>query len=286
MRSIPDVVARSTAAKRSAPMIRWRNVIAAAWLVAATVVYAAWGHRFYPIQHWLFFFWARAWAGALLFGLASLAAGVRLLALLRVSTVTLAERFTLATALGVLVFALGIYLVGLLGLLGPVFFFSWPATLLLVGARPLARQLRHVRTWFRAASIRALAPRTVPQLLATLFLLAGCLGVYLQVITPANIAFDARWYHLPIAETTPPRDESARSPRDGTWAPTRTSPAGFTRGPSSHRGPSSITSAWRCTSSTSSCSPPWWAWRRSRDGCWAACACRAPRPPCSCFPGW
>src|SRR6185369_13217047 len=75
------------------------------------------------------------------------------------------------------------------------------ATLILVGARPLARELRAVRDRYRAASLAALAPRTVPQLLAMLFLLAGCLGVYLQVISPQNIAFDARWYHIPIAES-------------------------------------------------------------------------------------
>src|SRR5579885_2784377 len=105
----------------------------AAWLIAAVIGFGWWTNRFFPLDEWLVFFWLRAWAGALLFGISSLAAGTRLVQLFRIPFGTIGERFTIAFALGVLTFALGIFLFGWAGLLGPVFFFAWPCLLLLAG---------------------------------------------------------------------------------------------------------------------------------------------------------
>ncbi len=172
----------------------------AAWLIAAVIGFGWWTNSFFPLDHWLAFFWLRAWAGALFFGISSLAAGTRLVELFRLPFGTVGERFTIAFALGVLTFALGIFLVGWIGLLGTVFFYAWPAVLLLVGGRTLARQCRHLFGALRRAGSRALSPVTRWQAISLAFLLVGTLGIYLQVLTPGNISFDARWYHLPIAE--------------------------------------------------------------------------------------
>jgi hypothetical protein len=172
----------------------------AAWLTIAAAGFAWWTNRYFPIDEWLAFFWMRAWAGALFFGIASLAVGVWLLRLLRIPFGTLGERFTLAFGLGVLTFALGIFLFGSLGLLGHVFFFMWPAALLLAGGRTLARQARHVLYVIRRTGGRVLLPASGWQTIAMAFLLLGTLGLYIQALTPGNISFDARWYHLPIAE--------------------------------------------------------------------------------------
>jgi len=174
---------------------------AVAWLLVAVGGFAAYANGFYPLREWLIFFWARAWVSALVFSGASLAIGVRVLVLLRVRTGQVLERCTLAFALGVLVFALGIYAAGLLGLLGRPFFAAWPALLLLVGGRGLALEVRRISRHLRRLGPRLALPQSPVQALAALLTLLGLFALYLHVITPSSISFDARWYHLPIAES-------------------------------------------------------------------------------------
>ncbi len=191
-------VKRSTAWRRTlAARGHW---LALSWLIVAITGFAVYAQQSYPLGDWAVLFWARAWLGALAFGVSSLAIGLRVLALLRLHAWSFAERSTVASALGVLTFALGIYLAGLVGCLGSVFFVLWPLLLLLLGAPALALHLsRFSRAWRKFGPAFAF-PQSVTQALAVLLVAAGAFALYLQVITPNNIGFDARWYHLTLAD--------------------------------------------------------------------------------------
>lgn len=169
-----------------------------AWLALSVLGFGWYIDRFYPLREWLTFFWLRAWALTILFAVSSLAVGLQALLVLRTED-EVPVKLTLAFALGVLIQGLGIYVGGVLGLLGLPFFGLWPALLLALGRRPLVRAARGVLQ--RASGLEAmLVPRTFGQAVAAIAVIGGATALYLQVITPSNIGFDARWYHLPIAE--------------------------------------------------------------------------------------
>jgi hypothetical protein len=178
---------------------RW-NWLAIASVVMALVVFTVHAERSYPLAEWSTFFWARAWLAMLAFGVASLATGLKELELLKVRAWSLAERSAVAMALGVLTFALGIYVVGLLGGLGLAFFLSFPALMLLFGGRALARHARQMARLRARFGPGFTFPQSLPQALAALLIAASAFGLYLQIITPGNISFDARLYHLVMAE--------------------------------------------------------------------------------------
>ena len=171
------------------------------WVVGAIVGFALYAHHRHPLGDWLTFFWARAWLGVALFGLASLAIGLRVLALLKLHAGTFVERTSMALAVGVLAFTLGLFVAGLFGLLGPRFFFAWPALLLVLGHRALLRYVRalaRLKTRFGPALF---FPQNAVQALAALAIAAGAFALYVQVLAPGSIGFDAKWYHVPTAES-------------------------------------------------------------------------------------
>jgi hypothetical protein len=184
---------------------RWiaRASIAATvvWLLVALLGFAAHTNGFYPLREWLTFLWARAWLGALVLHLASLAAGAKVLALLRAPIGRTLDRYVLAHAVGVLVFALGIYVAGLLGLLTRWFFFAWPTLLLLGGGRTLIADFKRIAKHLRSLGPKCALPQSPTHALSVLLIVGGVLLFYLRVVTPSSISFDARWYHLPIAES-------------------------------------------------------------------------------------
>ena len=175
------------------------SALTLAWLLLALVGFAVHVNGYYPLSEWLSFFWARAWVAALVFVAASLSVGIRLLQLLRVRSSRLLDRYSLAFALGVLAFALGIFVTGYVGLLGRAFFFIWPA-LLLASGRSSFRELRRVARHLRPLRGKWVLPQTPMQALAALLIVIGLLTLYVQGTAPDSITFDARWYHLPIAE--------------------------------------------------------------------------------------
>ncbi len=143
---------------------------------------------------------ARYWLFALLFSAACLAAGLRLLTVILPEPPRLGERLTLGFALGVLVFALGVFLGGLAGLFGRIFFFAWPGLMIAAGARPAWRELRRMRCHLRGFGARLFLPRGFVEATACILLGISLVAVYLQVMTPLNVGGDSYWYHLPIAE--------------------------------------------------------------------------------------
>jgi hypothetical protein len=182
---------------------RAARILAAARVVlvlAGLGVFALVADRHYPLRHWLFFLYARAWAMGLLFVAASLAAGARLLGWLLPEPGPLGERLSISFALGVLVFGLGIFVGGLCGLYGVWFFFLWPAALLAFGGRALFASARRTLARLGRFGIRLVQPRGLAEGIAVMGLAVGLGAVYLVVITPSNQGGDAHMYHLPIAE--------------------------------------------------------------------------------------
>jgi hypothetical protein len=172
----------------------------AAALMLGSVLLLRGVHPHYPIERWLFWLYLRAFALALLFGTSCLLAGHAIVrAVLGGRALPLREHLVVSFALGVIAFGVGTFAAGLLGLFGPVFFVVFPIALALPGARSALALARRALPKLRAARRRAGTP---PAWLVVTWLLGtvGFLIVYLPVLVPTNIAYDARWYHLPLAE--------------------------------------------------------------------------------------
>ncbi len=111
--------------------------------------------------------------------------------------VPLRQRLVMALGLGVLAWALGIVAFGLVGLLGRVAFFALPIGFLGAGGPPLLRLLwRAGRLLRRLPASRIGGWARLRQVLGVVAVLI----VWVPVLTPRNVAYDAMWYHLPLAE--------------------------------------------------------------------------------------
>ncbi|MBC8131509.1 MAG: hypothetical protein H7X95_00900 [Deltaproteobacteria bacterium] len=167
--------------------------------LAGTALFLKQMHSHYPIEKWLFWTYAEAWFYALLFALACLCSGDVVVSRFLRPRPPLRERFLLSLTVGVFVFSTGVFVVGLFHGLGKVFFFAWPLALIASGIQPLIRTIR------RAARLLPHARRIAARPswwggLALVFGLAGAALLYINIMTPANVAYDARWYHLALAE--------------------------------------------------------------------------------------
>lgn len=156
------------------------------------------GH--YPVSRWLFWKYLAYWGLALTAALSWFTAGHAVLGGSGRSRVPIAEHLLLSMAVGLFLFAIGIFFAGLCGLLTPSLAILWPLVLLAAGARPAwrygARVFRHI-----CRVRRRPAPR--PGLMTHLVTAYGLFGlsvVYFFILSPENTAFDARWYHLRLAE--------------------------------------------------------------------------------------
>ena len=106
------------------------------------------------------------------------------------------EQLVAGLAVGVLAFAVGIFVLGVVHLLAHWTFFVWPALLAAPGLRQLARDAR--RGWPRLARVLVQARGLRLIMMAAGFVAVA--AVFLPVLAPANSGYDARWYHLGIAE--------------------------------------------------------------------------------------
>jgi hypothetical protein len=134
---------------------------------------------------------AGIWAASALSG------GFFLSSLIGLKHVSFRERLVVSFALGVLSWGLLIVAVGLVGVLGKVTFFAIPLLMFCVGGIPLVRALRCARR------LRARLQTTRLSLLTQVFAVFGLISVaiiYFKLLTPQNATYDARWYHLPMAE--------------------------------------------------------------------------------------
>jgi hypothetical protein len=169
-------------------------------LVAAAISFASVVARHQPISDWLVLRYAGYWILTALFVAACLSSGHALVRwILGGRVLPLFEHVGAAAAAGVYLFFLGSLCAGLLGWYGRVFFFALPLSLIAAGARPSLRFARRAGRHLRGAWRRS--PRSSPWgALVHAFGLFGLAAVYFATLTPDNAAFDARWYHLGIAE--------------------------------------------------------------------------------------
>ncbi len=171
-----------------------------AGLAAAFVGFALVLNHSARIADWLFFRYAGYALAALFFTAACLSSGHALVRrVLGGNVLPVLEHVAMAFAAGVYVFFLGTMIAGFAGLLGHVFFFVFPLLLIAAGARPTFRYARRARRHLAGAWRRSARPPAWA-LLVDAFGLVGLALVYIPIMTPNNAAFDARWYHLGIAE--------------------------------------------------------------------------------------
>ena len=169
-------------------------------LLAATAYFLRAVNAHYAIRDWLLPIYCGYFGFTLYFNAACLSAGYALLRLLVPTGLPLRERIFLSMAIGVLAFYLGTFLLGLLHLYGPAYFLLYPLALFLLGAYPPFKLARRVR---RALRFARKVPARRRSALGAAILGFGVLALgllYLGVLPPENTSYDARWYHLPIAE--------------------------------------------------------------------------------------
>jgi hypothetical protein len=187
----------------SSDAIRTSSVSVRRWALAAlcaagALVMAVVADRHQAIGDWIFLRYLRAVLFAAIFSGACIAAGHGVVVRTLRRVLPMDEHLAIASAIGVFVFFLTSFLFGLAGLYGLPFFVLAPVLLLLVGGRPFLRTAARLRRHAHRFEARlALGP------LRASILLFGCIGVLLvwfPTLTPQNASYDARWYHLPLAE--------------------------------------------------------------------------------------
>jgi hypothetical protein len=182
-------------------MSRARRILAVV-VAAVGLAVALWqlnGH--YPVRSWLVWAYVQIWLISAAWTLACLSGGHAILRRVRGLSLPLREHLLFAFACGVLEFAVGIFLIGLAGKLGPVAFVAWPLAMMTSGLRPLVRLGRRASRRIRQARRRpGLSRPSVGAYAIFFFGAVGVLALYLNILTPSNIAYDVRWYHLALAE--------------------------------------------------------------------------------------
>ncbi len=154
----------------------------------------------YPAKEWLFFVYAKLWAYCLLFAGGCFAAGQLAMRALRVPALPLRERLVLTSALGVFTFFFATFVGGLLGILRGWFAVALPLVFMAAAAPSLYRDGRRVLRKVRARRARGVSPRPWSQTPVMLFGAFGVALVYYAILTPKNLAFDAHFYHMGIAQ--------------------------------------------------------------------------------------
>jgi hypothetical protein len=171
----------------------------AALLTGAAIFLVSVNHH-YPIRHWLFWRYAAYWCWSALFAAACLSGGHLVLQRVLRQRLRLDQHLMFAFATGVLLFHLGMVAGGVLQLFGWVFSLIWPLGLVGAGGPSLVAHLRpRVTRLWRHAERQTPRQRLGLACLAA-FGIAGVGMLYFLILTPDNIAYDARWYHLPLAE--------------------------------------------------------------------------------------
>lgn len=193
-----------------------RRVAIAVALGGSVYLFARAVHEHYPIQHWLFWSYAKMWGWCLLFSGACFGAGTLVVNPMLPKGFPLRERLVFTMPAGCIAFFYAVFLGGLAHLFTPVFAVVMPIVLVAAGALPAYRLLRPPVRHVRAARRRGVEARPAWHLPAGLFGALGIGALYFAILSPENIAFDSHFYHLGIAQQYVADGAIVRSP-EGWW---------------------------------------------------------------------
>jgi hypothetical protein len=172
---------------------RLRNVLLILALLIATAVFVGSVDIHYAVRRWLFWRYAWYWFLTLAWGASCLSFGAFVLDKLRLyEQLERGAALVIAFAVGVVGFFLAINLLGFVGVLGVPVFVLLPLAFLASGARHWRGARDHLLSITAGFSRRDLP-----------FILFGAAGIalqYVQLISPEGLHYDARWYHMPIAQ--------------------------------------------------------------------------------------
>lgn len=168
-------------------------LVGALLLGAAWPVWKAFANQ-RPLMSWYFPRLAITWLLALLFVLASLSIGVRVVKALT-GPVSRDGFWGLSFAVGVLVYGMCLGVAGHLQLFSPILFGLLPLALIAAGWGPFSRELLDAKARWKLQP-----PFSMFELVLCAAGFMGVLLAFLPVLAPENVNYDARWYHLGIAE--------------------------------------------------------------------------------------
>ncbi|HTM45914.1 MAG TPA: hypothetical protein VL137_13230 [Polyangiaceae bacterium] len=180
-----------------------RNVLLPCALVVACSLLLWAVHAHYPLQQWLFWRYLAYWLVVIFWALGCLNVGFHLTRRLGLHEQRASEVLQSSMALGVLAFALLMFAFGVVGLYHWPLFFILPAACLAFYPRPLFLYLRRAVAHLSTARSRAATlslPHKVFGCVAVAYGIYCIVLLYLGVMNPENASYDARWYHLGIAE--------------------------------------------------------------------------------------
>ena len=154
---------------------------------------------FYPVKDWLVWRYFWYWVGAFIYTLSCQMAGLPIVERLG-RDFRASERMLLAQATGMVAFSSGMFVLGLLGLYTKPMFFLWPLTLMALGARTSLRVGQRLWRLRQAMYARPRPPMPLLRIASYGLALISLLIIYSQIAHPLNTSYDARWYHLSLAE--------------------------------------------------------------------------------------
>lgn len=184
---------RSRALRAPLRSAKVRSALLGLVFLIATGWFASYLDGYEAVGDWLFLVLARIWAWQMLLTLSCLSIGHLLLVrVLRLTELPDIEQLALSLPLGLLAFAMGIFLGGFAHVLRPAYAVLLPVVMLVAGAKTTA-------PWLRAM----VRPAFVASPLSLAWAAFGVLGIgvlYLGVLSPDSVNFDAVWNHLVIAQ--------------------------------------------------------------------------------------
>lgn len=163
----------------------------------ALFVYLLNGHI--EIGHWLVWRFAAYWLVAAVFSLACVSGGTAIVRAIGIPSLDFGEELVLGFPCGVLLFGLCLYAAGFAGMLHPWFFITLPLVLIVSGMVGLGRRLRGIPQSHRPSASQS-AGLQIWQIPILLFGFLALAAIYFACLTPENVCFDARFYHLSLAE--------------------------------------------------------------------------------------
>jgi hypothetical protein len=179
---------------------RIRDGVIASVLAAAALFFGQFVHGFTPVGDWLFWRYAGYLALSGLWLASCLSAGHRLVRAWLGRSLPFYAHVSIAFATGVFAFGIAMFLLGAMQLYVRPLLLLLPAGFLAFGGRSAWRYASERRRRLDVLR-RALGRRTSWGSLALVaFGLLGLGMLYFLILTPDNIAYDARWKHLALAE--------------------------------------------------------------------------------------